>query len=200
MPIGVPCLLGPGRLLGVLLGSARGGSIMAMGLFFRVGGSGKITRSQHNHLLFGGSVMIDITQVSVINNTRLLGVFMGSVPPHRNPNVGQSAQLMWTKCVHKFYSLVFWYACFSNWYKDLTAVVSVVFSTAILMERKLLLIHLVLDPMKVHAHCLAFVWMHRAVDYSLGSGVISLDGCGWLWVSHFSLGEPYLDSLPCIDV
>ena len=47
----------------------------------------------------------------------------------------------------------------------------------------------VLQPVQVHIHRFRAFWLYLLVDDSLGRRIVSLDGRGWLFVSHFFEGE-----------
>lgn len=64
------------------------------------------------------------------------------------------------------------------------SVVSIVVSAWSPIEFELLLAFSIAEPMEVHVLCFGMLGLHFTSDDGVHYGIVSLDGDGWLFVTH----------------
>ena len=79
-------------------------------------------------------------------------------------------------------------------------IVGVIEYTRSPIELELLLCFSVPEPVEAHIHGLCAFGLDFAIDDSFCSGVVCLDGGGWLGVSKFLKNGADVDCFLCIDV
>jgi hypothetical protein len=65
-------------------------------------------------------------------------------------------------------------------------VVAEVLGTFSPVDKKLFLAHSILDPVEAHVHCFGFASADGSIGNTRSGGIVYLNGCRWLWVSHFN--------------
>ena len=78
-------------------------------------------------------------------------------------------------------------------------VVSKVFFAFAPIYQKLFLFDAVLHPVKSHVDGFGPSLLYGFIGETDGSGVVSNDMGGWLWVSHFLEGRPHGDSISHVE-
>ena len=67
------------------------------------------------------------------------------------------------------------------------------------VEPELSLCHSASEPVKSHIHWLGPLWLNFIVNHPICCGIVSLDGGGWLKVSHFCKNISDVNSFSGID-
>ena len=68
------------------------------------------------------------------------------------------------------------------------------------VDLKLVLTFPIAQPVKMHVHGFCAFWLDLTIDDALSHGVVSLDGCGWLFVPQIFEDDVEVYGFTCCDV